>query len=274
MIMENPKQEIVAAKPSEKSVIPTTPQEQTAAMLQVLKEVALSPNVNVEAIRAILDMQRQLTKDQAERAFNEALARLSVKLPRVKKTGKVEYLVDKTKKEGPKEEAFKFARYEDIDRAIRPLLAEEGFSLSFTTEPRTGDGGGLTMVGTLSHVQGHSREARIAVALDASGGKNNIQGMGSSSSYGKRYVTCMLLNIITEGEDDDGGTSEVISTEQAVDIDQRLRALGEEYRKRFLKWAGVESPEQVNGKNYQKTIAALQKGEAEAKALAAKKGAK
>lgn len=271
--MENPKQEIVKTESQDKVIAQATPYDQTAAMLQVLKEVALSPNVNVEAIRAMMDMQRQLTKDQAERAFNEALAQMSMDMPRIKKKGKVEYLVDKTKKDGPKEEAFKFAKYEDIDRAIRPLLVKYGFSLSFTTEPRTVDGGGLTMVGLLSHIQGHGRDARIAVALDSSGGKNNIQGMGSSSSYGKRYVTCLLLNIITEGEDDDGNTSEVISTEQAVDIDQRLRKLGEEYRNRFLKWAAVESPEHISANKYQKTIAALQKGETEAKALSAKKGA-
>lgn len=247
-----------------------TASQEAAAMIAMIKEVALTPGANIEAIRAMLDMQRQLTKDQAERAFNEALARLSIQLPRVKKTGKVEYLVDKTKKDGPKEEAFKFAKYEDIDKAIRPLLAAEGFSLSFTTEPRAGDGGGLNMIGTLSHVQGHSRTSQIAVALDNSGGKNNIQGMGSSSSYGKRYVTCMLLNIITEGQDDDGNSAEPITLEQAADIDKRIRIFGEDYRTRFLKWAKVSLPVEIKSGHYKKVIAAIEAKEGESKP---KKGA-
>lgn len=265
------------AKPTQimeaEAALPATtdsPSGQATAMIQMIKEVALNPQVNVEAMRAILDMQRQLTKDQAERAFNSAMVTMAAELPRIKKSGKVEYLVDKTKKDGPKEEAFRFAKYEDIDKAIRPILIKNGFSLSFDTDQRPG--GGLIMMGTLSHKEGHSRVSRIAVALDDSGGKNNIQGMGSSSSYGKRYVTCMLLNIITEGEDDDGNSAEPIPTEVAADIDTRLRKLSEAspgYREKFLKWAAVETPEAITRKGLKKAISELERVEKGA----AKKGA-
>ena len=88
----------------------------------------------------------------------------------------------KTSLTGQKRKAFKFATYENIDRVIRPYLQAEGFSLSFTTAPRTADGGGAIVSGTLSHKSGHSRSASISVALDSSGGKNNIQAIGSSFS--------------------------------------------------------------------------------------------
>ena len=238
--------------------LPSTAQEQASAMLTIFKEVAMSPDAGskVDVIRAMMEMQRELQKDQAERALNEALARLAPKLPRIKRTASVQYAVDKNNPKGPKETAFKFSRYEDIDKAIRPLLSEEGLSLSFTTAPRTSEGGGLIVRGRLSHVQGAFREAEISVALDSSGGKNNIQAMGSSSSYGKRYVACMLLNIITENEDDDGASAELqfVTVEQADDLDTRVRAFGADAHKKFLIWLKVESLDKLPTQYYKKAL--------------------
>lgn len=234
-----------------------TASDQATAMMQMIERVATNPAVNVDAMKAIMDMQRQLTKDQAERAFNIALAEMSQEMPRIKKKGKVEYLVDaKGPKDGPKQEAFRHAKWEDIDAGIRPLLVKYGFSLSFTTEPRLGDGGGLTMVGRLSHKDGHFIEGRLAVALDNSGGKNNIQGMGSSSSYGKRYVTCMLLNIITEGEDDDGNKAEVIDEKQAEALKSKIKDTNADVV-RFLKLFKVGSVDEIQKRDFDKAVALL-----------------
>ena len=242
----------------EQPQVPAAP-EQPTTMLALIREIATAPDADqrVATMRELLAMQREEEARQAERTFNSIMAQIATELPRIKRKGKVEYLENpKGPKDGPKTEAFKFARFEDIDAAIRPILARHGLSLSFTTEPRTGDGGGLTMVGRLSHKDGHFRESRIAVALDGSGGKNNIQGMGSSSSYGKRYVTCMLLNIITEGEDDDGNSTECISTEEAAEVDTLLRDTGAD-RAKFLKWIGAPDVQSIMRKNLPKALAKL-----------------
>jgi hypothetical protein len=42
---------------------------------------------------------------------------------------------------------------------------------------------------------------------DSTGSKNAVQAVGSSTSYGKRYTACALLNITSRGEDDDGETA-------------------------------------------------------------------
>jgi ERF superfamily len=202
-----------AASAQQNVPAPTTPASEATAMLQMIKEVATTPGVNVEAIRAMLDMQRQLTQDQSERAMNESLARLI--LPHVKKNGKIPL----PSKDGATRDVA-FAKWEDVDTVIRPLLMKEGLSLSFTAPPRQADGGGAAMVGRLSHVQGAFREAEISLPLDSGPGRNNLQAMGSTISYGKKYLAFMLLNIVTEGEDDDGkGANEVIDNARAVEID-------------------------------------------------------
>jgi len=40
--------------------------------------------------------------------------------------------------------------------------------------------------------------------LDTSGGKSNVQGVGSTNSFLRRYVACNIFNIVVVGDDDDG----------------------------------------------------------------------
>lgn len=172
-----------------------------AALMGIVERLAQNPDVDVQKMTAILDMQERILNRNAEIAFNRDFAEMSMELPRIQKDGSVSY--EKVKgNPATKEEAFKFALYEDIDRVIRPILSRHGFSLSFTTAERVS--GGLTVNGILAHREGHSRTTSLPLALDTSGGKNNLQAMGSSSSYGRRYAACILLNIITVDEDDNG----------------------------------------------------------------------
>jgi hypothetical protein len=103
---------------------------------------------------------------------------------------------------------------------IEPLLEAEGFRLSFNSAPRQADGGGLVVTGTLLHRDGHNRSASMPLPLDTGPGRNNLQAQGSTLSYGKRYTTEMLLNIIRDGDDDDGkrGNERFITEAQATEI--------------------------------------------------------
>lgn len=190
-------------------------------VLHAVIAAASDPAVDVSKMRELLVLQKELMAMQAEQQFDVAYHRLQAYMPRIKRSGSVEY---------KGKEAFKFATWEAIDAVIRPLLQREGFSLSFDTVPRQGDGGGVIVTGTLAHVGGAKRTASIPVALDSSGGKNNIQGMGSSFSYGKRYTTTALLNIVTEGEDDDGrrGGTQYISEDAAGELRGLCKQAGRE----------------------------------------------
>ena len=169
--------------------------EGPGALLSAIVTLAKDPTVDVTKLTALMEMQERMEDRAAEREFNQAFIRLSRNLPRINKRGEVEYKGQK---------AFKFAKYDDLDAAIRPALDAEGFVISFDTTPRTGDGGGLIVTAILRHEGGHSTRTSIPVPLDSSGGKNNLQGYGSSLSYGKRYAATAALNIVTEDEDDDG----------------------------------------------------------------------
>jgi ERF superfamily protein len=211
--METMSQEIVAGQPGQNSVaISDEPQ----TMLSTIIALAKDPSVDVEKLQALLAMQERMEVRQAEVEFNQALARLAGQMPRIKKNGRVEL--------GPGKGSYPFAKWEDIDRIIRPLMDAEGFTLSFTSQPRTAEGGGLIVTGILKHRQGHSLSASMPLPLDTGPGRNNLQAGGSTLSYGKRYCAEMLLNIVREGEDDDGakGGAEPISDEECAELSRGL----------------------------------------------------
>lgn len=220
-------------------------------MLAVVARAAADPGVDVAKMEALLRIQRELMADQARAEFNTAFARLSAKLPRVKKNGTVEL--------GSGKGSYPFAKWEDIDRIIRPMLAEEGFGgLTFESAPRQGDGGGLIVTGTLLHSNGHSRSASIPLPLDSGPGRNNLQAMGSTLSYGKRYAAEMLLNIVREGEDDDGvaGGKALITAAQVKEVNDLLMAKNGNLD-RFCKFMGIEAIPDIEQRHFALAMNAL-----------------
>ena len=68
----------------------------------------------------------------------------------------------------------------------------------------------------------------MLLPADISGGKNPLQAIGSSTSYGKRYTAGALLNITSRGEDDDGwaGGAKVVSLAQSSALKQLADEVG------------------------------------------------
>lgn len=234
----------------------TVIQDQPTQLMAIIAKAASDPSVDVAKMAALLDLQERVVAKQAKASFTQSLTELMRELPRITKDGAVAYPVDKNRPDGEKKEAFRFATWENIDKCIRPLLEKHGFCLSFNSTPK--EGGGAIITGTLMHRDGHSESASIPLALDTSGGKNNIQAMGSTYSYGKRYTTCMLLNIVTEGEDDDakrGGAVYIDDTKR--DIIFRLLEETSTDAKDFCDFMGVESLPEIEVKDYTRAVNAL-----------------
>lgn len=214
----------VAVAPEQSSSV--TAQQGPGALLNAIVSMAKDSSVDVAKLDALLGMQERMEARQAEREFAAAFGRLSADLPRVKKNGTIDLGVDK--QNGKVRGSLPFARWEDIDKVIRPLMIREGFTLSFDSDPRPGEGGGLIVTGKLMHRDGHIRTASMPLSLDSGPGRNNLQAMGSTLSYGKRYCAEMLLNIVREGEDDDGkrGGTKYITPEQVQELVDLAAAAG------------------------------------------------
>lgn len=229
----------------EKSLVPQGAPS-TANFLEVIQRVALDPSVDVAKMHGLLDVQERMMAKQAEINFNADFSQLQNELPRITKDAKI---VMKG------QIISTYAKYETIDTVIRPLLIKHGFSLRFNTEPQ---GQTIIVTGTLSHRDGHSITDKIPLGIEAGGAKNSVQGVGSTIAYGKRYLVGMMLNLVFEGEDDDGqgASHRRMTAQQVAEINAKLAATGADVAG-FLKYMGAETINEISATDYDKAIVAL-----------------
>lgn len=162
-----------------------------AKSINMFERLARDPNVDVVKLQALIDMQKQVLAQEAEREFNEAYALMQAELPSIDKNGAI---IVKGDVRG------RYATLDAIHAVIKPILGKYGFALRFTNAK---EGGWLTCTGTLSHRAGHSIHDDFSAQADNTGSKNDIQAIGSFRTYAMRYITKALLNISEAETDDD-----------------------------------------------------------------------
>jgi hypothetical protein len=174
-----------------KSALPA-PAPSTDVML-VIERVASNPDADIAKLERLIELKRTIDADRARSEFYAAFAEMQGEIPEITEKGeiKVDGLV-----------RSRFAKNEDIQKVVKPILQKHGFALSFRNEflPELKS---IKVIGILSHRSGHTERDEFIAAADTSGSKNAIQALGSTRSYGQRYTTIALLNIATR-EDDDG----------------------------------------------------------------------
>lgn len=190
----------------------------------------------MEQLSKLMELREQMERREAEKAFNIDFAEMSAEIPRVPRNGVVSL-----KRDGKDLGSYNFARFEDIDRLCRPIMAKYGFAINFDAQPRTAEGGGVIVTGYLRHREGHVISASMDITLDSGPGRSNNQARGGSVSFGRRYVYEMLLNIVREGADTDDN-SDFIAPDTVKQIEELLAETGAD-RANFLAVYGAESVE-------------------------------
>lgn len=175
------------------------------SLLTIIAKAATDPRVDIDKMTALLAMQERILARDALDQFNQAMAVVNQGDLRVGKGGTASLGAGR---------GYRFARWEDMDAVIRPLLREAGMWLSFDSQQ--GADGGMTIECTLTHTAGHATKASIYLPLDSGPGRNPLQQIGSTISYGKRYAAEMVLNIVREDEDDDGHAAAPQRAQQAA----------------------------------------------------------
>lgn len=159
----------------------------------MFERLARDPNVGVDAMERLIAMQERIMAINRKAEFDAAFSLMQGELPIIDEKGQI--VVDGVVRS-------RFGRHEDIQAAIKPILAKHGFSIRH--KDKRLENGKLLIIGVLGHRSGHSEEDEFECPPDTSGKKNDLQALGSSREYGRRYTTISLLNIVTKGVDDDG----------------------------------------------------------------------
>lgn len=220
-------------------------------LFQFLGQLARDPAVDPAKLgqlgRELAELKEREERRDAEKLFNAAFARLV--FPPIQKTAKAHNST--------------YAPYEEIQAVTTPILAAEGFSLSFTGGEPTAQGM-IPIHGTLAHVAGHSIHGVLYVALDKSGSMNAIQGMGSSTAYGMRYLAKMMLNLRIVGDDDDAmSATEVLDDQQRKNVEDMIAdcELDQVAIRGFLKMPQINAPSiyQIRKHSYDTAIDLLKR---------------
>jgi ERF superfamily len=196
---------------TEQSAAPVEPRQPAplsdspSAVLALIERLTLDPCADVEKLDRVMGMYERVRAKEAELAYNAAKGRILKELAGIKivKTRSVLREIENDKPQKGSYEAFKYAPLEEIDKHLRPLLAEEDMDLSYSDEPQ--EDGRILIRGRLKHLpSGHYEDSFMPGPLDTTGGKSEVQAVGSTNSFLRRYVACNIFNIVVVGDDDDG----------------------------------------------------------------------
>lgn len=212
----------------------------------LIQTIASNPAFDAARVTAVIDANERIIRFNAEAEFNAAMNSCQSEMPRVKKNGKIEFI----DKNGAKRET-PFAKLEDIDEVVRPIYQKHGFSVRYKTG--TASDGKPIVYCIISHRGGHAEKDELTLPLDTSGSKNNLQAMGSTISYAKRYMIENAFNIIREGADDDAKTSFPITPEQAKQISDLVKETKSDEAK-FLAFSEADKIENIQTKNFDKVL--------------------
>jgi len=144
--------------------------------------------------------------------------------------------------------------------------------LSYSDEPR--EGAGILIRGRLKHLPGgHYEDSFMPAPPDTTGGKSDVQAVGSTNSLLRRYVACNIFNIVVVGDDDDGigRTIDETQAETILDLIKKVKA-----GPKFLKYMKAQSIEEagsleaavatIAARDYRKAIGTLEEQIAKAEA--------
>jgi hypothetical protein len=175
--------------------LPTAPLGDCApTVLALINRVALDACADVEKLDRVTALYERLKAKEAELAYNAAKSRILKKLAGIKIV-KTRPALCEIKPQNGACKVFKYAPLEEIDKHLRPLLAEEEMDISYSDEPL--QSGGILIRGRLKHLPGgHYEDSFMPAPLDTTGGKSEIQAVGSTNSFLRRYVLCNLFNIV------------------------------------------------------------------------------
>jgi len=162
------------------------------SMIAIIEKAIINPDIDVEKMQALLDVQERIMDKHAHIEFNKSMVETIVEIPSFEKL--------------TSGHNYKYATFEQINKVVKPILASHDLYVTFATDFQSDNY--VMVTAEITHKDGFSKKTSMRFPFDSTGSKNEVQAVASAISYGKRYMQNALLNITTHGEDDDGFASE------------------------------------------------------------------
>lgn len=159
-------------------------------MISMIERLVSNPDADLDKLERMLSLKKEHEANVAKRAADQAFAKASAEFPSIPLNGKNNH------------NGTRYAELKDIMTYTRPALSNHGFALSFSTEVTDRD---VIVTAELAHEGGHTRRNSLPLPKDTGAGRNAVQAVGSTQTYGMRYTAQAILGLsLGEEEEDDG----------------------------------------------------------------------
>ena len=212
---------------------PAVRQSSAVTPMQML-QMAVERGADVAMLEKLMALQERWEASEARKAFVVALSAFKANPPTITKNKHVSF---PNSKGGQTD--YDHATLDQVANVIGAALSQHGMSHRWETEQ--GDGGMIRVTCILQHVLGHSERVTLQSSPDQSGGKNNIQAVGSTVSYLQRYTLLAATGLAARDMDDDaerGGAGALISADEKQQLVDLLKETGADVKK-YLAYLGV-----------------------------------
>ena len=243
---------------SEKMPVPI----QENSFLATIERLASRPDIDPDKIKQFMDMQERILDRNAKQAFNIDMMNAQREMPIVPTDA------------NNQQTNSKYSLYKTILKKAKPIYTKYGFSIMFYEGFDSVEGGKwppipdgeIRTFADVMHREGHTKTVYIDMPTDDKGIKGSVNktlphAKKSSISYSRGALVCMVFNISTGQDDDDGNAAgtpvEYITLDQQTEINDAIAELYTDGGKKFMEFLKVESVETIPAKRYKETISAL-----------------
>jgi hypothetical protein len=200
--------------------LPAAPLTESQAAIAMIERAAKDPAIDVAKLKELIALKNAEQDRQAQAIYAAAMQQCQETMEPVRR----DCINTQTRS--------RYASYEALDRALRPIYTKHGFGLSFSTLA-SGNPEILECTCKVMHRAGHSEIHQIPIPIVTKGPKGSdvmtpTHATMSAKTYGKRALLDMIFNVATTDVrmDDDGnaaGGSEVCSAEDIEALREAIK---------------------------------------------------
>jgi len=162
-----------------------------------LLKIAVTQNLDIDKLTALMDLQMRWEANEARKAFVLAMNEFKANPPTITKNRHVSFGT------GDRATGYNHATLDHVCEAVCKSLSAHGISHRWKTEQTEGK---ISVTCVLTHQMGHSESTTLSGGADTSGSKNAIQAIGSTVTYLQRYTLLAATGLAAENTDNDAVT--------------------------------------------------------------------
>ena len=178
--------------------------------------MAIDKNVDINRLEKLVELQERFEKKEAEKAYWTAMTKFKKDYVMPKKDAKANIQLADGKKI-----SYTYTSIGHNVEQVTQKLAQHGFSIKW--EYKNLDTGLIQVTCIIAHCAGHSERVVLSAPPDTKGLKNNLQAIGSTTTFLRRYTMSAALGIASQDDDDDDGNlaDNTKASNGAITEDQR-----------------------------------------------------